>query len=202
MISDGIRQFLDIGSGIPTAGNVHEIARKADPSTRVVYVDKDPVAVAHSMLILEDDDRAAALQADLTEPDTILDHPTTSRLVDFERPLGLLMIGVLHFVPESADPGGLLARYRDRLAPGSQLGLSHFTADTRPTEMAAMVEVMKGSKDPIHPRTLERVTELFAGFELVEPGVVSTALWRPESEADLADRPERDQILAGVGRKP
>jgi hypothetical protein len=202
MISAGVRQFLDIGSGIPTFGNVHEIAQRAEPESRVVYVDIDPVAVAHSVLILNGNDRAAAIQADLTQPEVILHHPTTRRLLDFELPLGLLMVAVLHFIPESKDPGGLLARYRDRLAPGSYLTLSHFTADTRPAEMAAMVEVMKGSKDPLYPRSRQRFTELFAGFEMVEPGVVSTALWRPDSGADREDRPERDQVLAGVSRRP
>jgi SAM-dependent methyltransferase len=201
MVSSGVRQFLDIGSGIPTVGNVHEIAQRADPLARVVYVDHEPVAVAHSTLILEGNERAAAMQADLTHPQAVLSHPATRRLLDFAQPLGLLMVGVLHFVPELKDPDSLLAQYRDRLAPGSYLALSHFTADSRPAEMAAMVEVMKSSKDPIYPRSRQRFTELFAGFELVEPGVVSTALWRPDSTADLADRPERDQILAGVGRK-
>jgi len=201
LISAGIRQFLDIGSGIPTVGNVHEIAQQADHRSRVVYVDNEPVAVSHSSLILEGNDRATAIRADLTEPDTILDDPRTRRLIDFDEPLGLLMVGVLHFVPESKDPDALLAHYRQVLAPGSHLALSHFTADTRPVEMAAMVQVMKSSKDPIHPRGRARFTELFDGLDLVPPGVVSTALWRPDSEADLAERPERDQILAGMGRR-
>jgi SAM-dependent methyltransferase len=202
LISAGIRQFLDIGSGIPTVGNVHEIAQKADRESRVVYVDVEPIAVAHSRLILEGNVRATAIQADLNEPDGILNHPDTVRLLNFAEPLGLLMVGVVHFVPEEKDPGKLLATYRDALAPGSYLAMSHFTADTRAAEMAAMVEVMKRTKDPIHPRTRERFTEFFDGFELLEPGVVSTALWRPESQAEIAHRPERDQILAGIGRKP
>jgi len=112
------------------------------------------------------------------------------------------MVGVFHFVPETSDPDGLLARYREPMPSGSYLALSHFTADTRPADMGAMVEVMKKTKDPIYPRSRQRITELFQGWELLEPGVVSTALWRPDSRSDLADRPERDQILAGVGRKP
>ena len=202
MISAGVRQFLDIGSGIPTVGNVHEIAQKADPESRVVYVDIEPVAVAHSRLILEGNGRATAIQADLNDPEGILTHPDTVRLLDFAQPLGLLMVGVFHFVPEDNDPSKLLLGYRNALAPGSYLAMSHFTADTRAAEMAAMVEVMKRTKDPIYPRTRERFTQLFDGFELLEPRVVSTALWRPDSPDDLADRPERDQILAGVGRKP
>lgn len=202
MISSGVRQFLDIGSGIPTVGNVHEIAQKVDPECRVVYVDSEPVAISHSGLILAGNDRATAIQADLGDPDSILTNPRTTRLLDFTRPIGLLMVGVFHFVPESRDPSAVLAGYRDALPSGSYLALSHFTSDTRPAEMAAMVEVMKSSKDPVYPRSRERITELFDGFELLEPGVVSTPLWRPDSDVDLADSPERDQILAGVGRKP
>ncbi|HEY0639030.1 MAG TPA: SAM-dependent methyltransferase [Pseudonocardiaceae bacterium] len=202
MVSSGVRQFLDLGSGIPTVGNVHEIAQRAAPESRVVYVDNEPVAVSHSALLLEGNPGAAAVQADLTEPDAVLRHRETRRLIDFSRPLGLLAVGVLHFVPDSRDPDALLGRYRAVLAPGSLVALSHFTADTRPAEVAAMVEVMRHTKDPVHPRSRERFTEFFAGLELVEPGVVSTALWRPDSAADLADRPERDQIHAGVGRVP
>jgi len=202
MMSCGVDQFLDVGSGIPTVGNVHEVAQRANPESRVVYVDVDPVAVSHSKLILEGNSQAVAIQADLKDPEAILQHRDTRTLLDFDRPIGLLMVGVFHFVPEDSDPDRLLARYREPLASGSYLALSHFTADTRPAEMAAMVAVMKNSKDPIYPRSRDRITQLFAGFELLEPGVVSTALWRPDAQTDLADRPERDQILAGVGRKP
>jgi SAM-dependent methyltransferase len=202
MISSGIRQFLDIGSGIPTVGNVHEVAQKADPASRIVYVDNEPVAVAHSRHVLRGNERAAAIQADLADPDAVLRHPETTRLLDFDRPIGLLVISVLHFVPESKDPGGLLARYRDVLAPGSFVAMSHLTADYRPAETASLVELTKRTRDPSYPRSRQRFTELFNGFELQDPGVVSTPLWRPDSAADLADRPERDRVLAGVGRKP
>jgi len=202
MISSGIRQFLDIGSGIPTVGNVHEVAQKADPESRVVYVDNEPVAVAHSRQVLRDNERASAIRADLTDPRAVLSHPETTRLLDFDRPIGLLIVSVLHFVPESKDPGALLAHYREALAPGSFLAMSHLSADHRPAETAALVEVTKRTRDPSYPRSRQRFTQLFDGFELQDPGVVSTALWRPDSDADLADRPERDRVLAGVGRKP
>ncbi|MDQ3151538.1 MAG: SAM-dependent methyltransferase [Actinomycetota bacterium] len=201
LAESGIRQFLDVGSGIPTVGNVHEIAQQADPGARVVYVDNEPVAVAHSDLLLEDNDRAAAIQADLRNPAGIRDAAATRRLIDFEQPLGLLMVGVFHFIQDADDPLGLMARFREALAPGSHLVLSHFTADSRPEEMAAMVEVMKHGKDPIYPRSHAEVTSLFTGFELLEPGVVPTALWRPTSPGDMHDGPERDQIYAGVGVK-
>ncbi|MQA13415.1 MAG: hypothetical protein GEV09_04350 [Pseudonocardiaceae bacterium] len=197
----GIRQFLDIGTGIPTVGNVHDIAQQADPGARIVYVDNEPVAVAHSRLMLDGNDRAAAVEADLRDPSSILDAPATRELIDFDQPLGLLMVGVLHFVHDVEDPQGVLARYREVLAPGSHLALSHCTSDSRPTEMAAMAEVMKRGKDPMYTRSHADVTALFDGFELLEPGVVATPLWRPASPDDRHDGPERDQIYAGVGVK-
>lgn len=197
----GVRQFLDLGSGIPTVGNVHEIAQRVDPEARVVYVDNDPIAVAHCELILKDNDRAGVVHADLRDPDSILAAPTTRELLDLDQPVGLLMVCVVHFVSPEADPVGLLGRYREALAPGSYLALSHLTADSAATEMDALVEVMRGSKDPIHPRSRAQITELFTGFELVEPGVVGIADWRPRSPGDAGDVPERDQVLAGMGIK-
>ncbi|HEU0088226.1 MAG TPA: SAM-dependent methyltransferase [Pseudonocardiaceae bacterium] len=197
----GVRQFLDLGSGIPTVGNVHEIAQRVDPEARVVYVDHDPVAVAHCELILEDNDRADVVLADLRDPDSILTSPITRRILDFDQPVGLLMVCVVHFIPPEEDPVRLLSRFREALAPGSYLALSHLTGDSGATEMKALVEVMRHSKDPIHPRTRSEITELFTGFELVPPGVVSVADWRPSSPGDAGDLPERDQVLAGVGIK-
>jgi SAM-dependent methyltransferase len=197
----GVRQFLDLGSGIPTVGNVHEIAQRANPQARVVYVDNDPVAVAHCQLILEDNDRAGVVQADLREPDSILGSPITRGLLDLDQPVGLLMVCVVHFVAPESDPVDLLNRFRDALSPGSYLALSHLTADSGADEMDALVQVMQGSKNPIHPRSRKQITELFTGFELVEPGLVSIADWRPCAPSDGANVPERDQVLAGVGIK-
>ncbi|TCO54842.1 SAM-dependent methyltransferase [Actinocrispum wychmicini] len=198
LAEQGIRQFLDIGSGIPTVGNVHQIAQNTDPAARVVYVDRDPIAVSHSEMLLGNNDNATIVRGDLRDVEGILDR--TRRMLDFQQPVGLLMVGVLHFVPPDEDPAALLARYRTALAPGSHLALSHFTADSRPAEMAAMVEVMKRSADPIHPRTRAEFVTFFDGFDLVDPGVVATADWRPAGPSDSTEGPERDQILAGVGR--
>lgn len=196
----GVRQFLDIGSGIPTAGNVHEIAQDQDPAARVVYVDYESVAVAHSQLLLAGNDAATVLQADMLDPESVLQHPETQRMLDFSRPIGVITAGVFHFVPPEIDAAGIVARYRNALAPGSYLALSHFTADISPDEMAHVVEVMRNSSDPVHPRSQEQVLELFTGFDLVEPGLVGTAQWRPD-DASRADRePGGSQIYAGVGR--
>ncbi len=202
LISSGVRQFLDLGSGIPTVGNVHEIAQQADEQARVIYVDKDPVAVAHSRLLLEGNERANAIQADMCEPDGILQAAETRRLLDFDEPIGLLMVGVVHFLSDEQRPLDVVAAYREQLIPGSYLALSHFTADSRPEDMAAAVEVSKHSSERLHPRSRPEILALFTGFDLVEPGVVSTPLWRPESSDDLGLDADRSEIFAGLGRKP
>ena len=129
----GVRQFLDIGSGIPTRGNVHEIARQVAPDARVVYVDIDPVAVTHSRQILAGDDRTTAIQEDARHPEHILDHPDVHRLLDLTRPVAVLLVSVLHFIADSDDPAGILARLRKAVAPGSYLVLSHVTSASRPS---------------------------------------------------------------------
>ncbi|MGW4116666.1 SAM-dependent methyltransferase [Actinosynnema sp. NPDC004786] len=201
----GVRQFLDIGSGIPTAGNVHEIAQEVAPDCRVVYVDKDPVAVAHSRLMLADDPLTTAVRADLREPEDVLGRPEVTGLLDLDEPVALLLLLIVHFVPDEERPGELLARYRDRLAPGSHLVVSHATADERPDTMRRAADTVRESrsKDNLVYRTHAEVTALFDGYELVEPGVIGHALWRPDGAGDIADRAEdNNQVWAGVGRKP
>jgi hypothetical protein len=200
LIDAGVRQFLDLGSGIPTVGNVHEVARRAAPESRVVYVDYEDVAVAHSRMILEHDDRATILQEDLTDPDAVLAGVRATGLIDLTQPLGVLTVGVLHFVPPELDPAAVVAGYREAVAPGSYLALSHFTADLQPVEMAGIVAVMRRSSNPVYPRTHAEVTALLDGFELVEPGVVPLPRWRPEDGACDEDA-DRAGIFAGVGRK-
>ena len=199
MIDQGITQFLDLGSGIPTVGNVHEVAQKADPSCRVVYVDYDEVAVAHSQLLLRGNDNAAVVAADLGYPQVVLGSPAVQRLLDFTRPVGLLMVAVFHFVSDERDPAAIVGRYRDALPSGSLLALSHLTADQMPAEMAGVVEAMRNSRDPMFFRSYDEVTRMFAGFELVEPGVVSAPQWRPDEQAGA---PQVEGVYAGVGRKP
>lgn len=201
MAEQGIRQFLDIGSGIPTVGNVHDAAQGVDPSARVAYVDRDPVAVNHSRALLADNENAIAIREDLRDTDAILENPEVRELLDFDRPVGLLMVGVFHFIAPADEPAELIRTYRDRLVPGGFVALSHFTADSRPEEMAAMVEVMTKSSDPIYPRGREEFTSFFEGLELVEPGVVATPNWRPNGPDPDADGPVREQIYAGVGHK-
>jgi len=202
MVSAGMRQFLDIGSGIPTVGNVHELVQAADPEARVVYVDIDPIAVAHSRQLLEGNDRAAAVQADFTNPESILCDRDTRRLLDFTQPMGLLMVGLLHFVSEQWDMCRLVARYRQALAPGSYVAMTQLAAEVRSDEIAKMIHEAKPYHVAVYPRTRERFDGFFDGLKLVEPGVVSAPLWRPDSQADLVEPPQRDLLMAGVGRKP
>jgi hypothetical protein len=197
MIEPGITQFLDLGSGIPALGNVHEIAQRSNPDSRVVYVDHDEVAVAHSELLLQDNKNAAVVAADFCSPDTVLAEVRETGLLDFEQPLGLLMVAVLHFVPDGEDPRGVVARYRDALAPGSLVALSHLTADHNPAEMAVVTEAMRHSRDPMYFRPYADVVALFAGLEMVEPGVVGAPQWRPETRQAVGP----DDVYAGMGRK-
>lgn len=201
MVEAGVRQFLDIGSGIPTVGNVHEVAQKIDPECRVVYVDSERVAVAHSELILEGNDRAAVIEADMRAPESILDAPQTRRLIDFDRPVGLLMLALLHFLPDSDDPEGLVARYRRALAPGSHLVVSHATAESRPAEMRALESLYATSANPAVARSTAWIGGLFGEFELVEPGAVFVPDWRPDGQGVVAHA-EDYIFFGGVGRKP
>lgn len=183
----GIDQFLDLGSGIPTVGNVHEIAQQLSPGSRVVYVDIDPVAVVAGRRLLADNPDATAIRADLTDTATILSHPEVTELLDLTRPVALLMVSVLHFVPEDADPGGAIARLRAALAPGSYLAISHFSDAGRETNAEKIVEMSRKTPTTTTPRSPARIEELFAGFDPVEPGVVDVSQWRPEQPVSDTD---------------
>ena len=205
MMAQGIRQFLDIGSGIPTVGNVHEIAGQVDPACRVVYVDRDPIAVAHSELMLANDDSAAIVRADMRDPEGIFAAPEARRLLDLDEPLGLLMLLMLHWVPDESDPMGLLARYRDRLAAGSYLAITHVTDDDQGEKLTAATGVIKRSKSPdqVTLRSWDQIVPMFGDFELVEPGLVGCAMWRPAGPLDITDNVDMNALVyAGVGRKP
>jgi SAM-dependent methyltransferase len=198
----GVRQFLDIGSGIPTEQNVHQIAEEVAPGSRVVYVDNDEVAVAHSRLILEEDPDATIIQADLREPDKILADPETQLLIDFTQPVALLLVAVLHFVPDSADPAQILATLGQALAPGSYLVICHSCRDARP-DLADPAETVYGSRvaGELCLRTRDQIAGLFDGFSLVDPGLVWIPEWRPDSPADVPDNPQQFWGLVGVGKR-
>jgi SAM-dependent methyltransferase len=201
-LNSGVRQFLDIGSGIPTVGNVHEIAQKVDPDARVAYVDIDPVAVAHSRQILAGNANATVIREDLCEPRAILNHPDVRGLLDLDQPIALLMVAVLHAVRDERDPFGAVTTLKDALAPGSYLVIGHATYESRPDEFHKIMEMTKSTTTPLAMRAHTEILGFFDGFELVEPGLVWVPEWRPESPEDVPERPEMSVNYGGVGRKP
>ncbi|PKW17442.1 SAM-dependent methyltransferase [Saccharopolyspora spinosa] len=198
----GVSQFLDLGSGIPTVGNVHEIAQGLDPAARVVYVDHEPVAVAQSQRMLAGNDLATIIRADLRHPDLVLGHPDARRLLDLSRPVAVLMISVFPFIPDADDPTGIIASYRRACAPGSYLALSHsLTPEYWPGEVVEAIELYQSSTHPLHLRNPEQVAALFDGYEMVEPGLVFTSAWRPDRP--VTDKQAREsRAVAGVGVLP
>lgn len=205
MVDTGIRQFLDIGSGIPTVGNVHEIAQQEAPDSRVVYVDRDPIAVAHSELMLADNERAGIVEADMREPDSVLTNVVTRELLDFDQPVGLLFLLVLHWIPDADDPAALVARYREALAPGSYLAVTHMTDDIQEDKISAVAGVVNNSRGAgqVFPRTRTEIATMFGDFELLEPGLVPTGTWRPGGIGDISDDPEMNELsFAGIAGKP
>ena len=198
----GVRQFLDIGSGIPTLGNVHEIAQQAAADSRVVYVDIDPVAVAHSQQILAGNPNATVIQEDLRRPEQILNHEVVRRLIDFSEPVAIMLVAVMHFISDSDDPTGILATLTAATAPGSYLVMSHGTGEGRPKEAAGGTAVYQRTANPLTLRDRAEVCALFDGYDLVEPGVVWTPLWHPDSPEEVGEHPELTAILGGVGRRP
>jgi len=198
LLGQGIRQFLDLGSGIPTVGNVHEVAQAVDPHAKVVYVDYEPVAVAHSRMLLHGNPDAEALEADATDTEAVLKSGPVTRLLDLDEPVGLLAITLGHYLPEVR---GVFAAYRDALAPGSYLALTHLTNDFAVLSDPRVAETMRKTQDHIYPRSHDEVLALFDGFELVQPGLTTSANWRPDRLAAVVD-PEEDGLYAGVGFKP
>jgi hypothetical protein len=200
LVAAGIRQFLDIGSGIPTVGNVHEVAQEHAPGSRVVYVDTDPIAVAHSRLLLAGDDRVTAVRGDLRRPADILHNPDVRAVIDLSEPVAVMLLAVLHFIPDSDNPHAVLAAFRDGLVPGSYLALSHGTGDSRPRDAQQAELVYRRTANPLTLRSWAGVTDLFTGFELVDPGVVWVSEWRPDEPDEVAQRPERHAVIGGVAR--
>jgi hypothetical protein len=206
----GVRQFLDLGSGMPTQGPVHQIAQRIAPDSRVVYVDIDPIAVSESLELLAGNERATAIHADMRQPGDVLGHPQVRKMLDFDEPVALLLCAVLHFVPDDEVAYGLVDRFRDALAPGSYILVSHGAnegaAATVTTAEHDQVQQVYGQRTatPAGGRTREGVARFFGAAELVEPGIVWAPQWRPgpEDPRDFADDPRRSCIWAGIGRLP
>lgn len=204
LVNRGITQFLDIGSGIPTVGSVHEVAQKADPTTRVVYVDAEPVAVRHSEMLLKDNPDAAVFQFDARQPERLLGHPEVRRLLDLGKPTAVLLFCLLHFVPDDEEAFRITRVLSDALVPGSYVGISHATHEHSPPEYIEQVtRLYSRTATPVKMRSHGEIEGFFEGLELVEPGLVHVPLWRPEASDDLlADHPVRSVTYGGIGRKP
>lgn len=203
----GIRQFLDLGSGLPTQGNVHEIAHEIDSGVRVVYVDNDPMVLAHGRALLDSAQTTTVVQADLRAPEEILAHPEVTRAIDFSQPVGLLLLAILHHVNDHEDPAGIAARLRAALPSGSYVAISHFhdPGQEHPDASRKALQVEKIFNETLGTgrwRSRADILNYFTGLEIVEPGVVPLAEWRPDTD----ERPEQTDtyytFVGGVGRKP
>jgi S-adenosyl methyltransferase len=204
LAASGVDQFLDLGSGIPTAGNVHEVAFTANPDARTVYVDCDPVAYAHGSTLLSDVPCARILHADLRDCDSVLGSAELNEFLDLRRPVAVLLFLVLPFVPDADDPAGIICAYREASAPGSYIALSHGTGDYRPQAVARVRDVYEHASHSMTLRSKAEIEALLSGYELLEPGVTDTIRWRPERDAapdPLGGDVARYSMYAAVGRR-
>jgi hypothetical protein len=204
----GVRQFIDIGSGLPTVGNTHEVVQKVIPDARVVYVDNDPMVAGQGGRLLADASSTRVIHADLREPAAILDHPDLNELIDFREPAGLLLTAVMMFVADASDPWGLVAAYVEALAPGSYLALSHLTDDYKPPVTTERFRaVFDGATEQMHFRSKDGIARFFDGLEMVppyqgaQPAICYTGLWGAEDPV-LADSEGARWLYCGVARKP
>ncbi|SNT41292.1 S-adenosyl methyltransferase [Asanoa hainanensis] len=202
----GVTQFLDIGSGIPTEGNVHEVVQAVTPDARVVYVDIDPVAVSESLDLLRNNPHATAINADLREPGSILEHQQVRATLDFDRPVGLLLCAVLHFVPDDELATGVVRTLLKALPPGSHLVLSHGSVEGMPERTAQLEDAKdlykRNTSSQLFPRTRGEVLGFFEGLDLVDPGVVWVPQWHPDpaDPSNFEDNPPQSASVGGVGR--
>jgi S-adenosyl methyltransferase len=200
----GIRQFLDIGTGLPSANNVHEVAQDVAPSCRIVYVDNDPLVLAHARALLtsKPEGKTAYIEADLRDPEKILNHPATREMVDFTKPVALMLVAVLHFVPDSYGPRQIVRTLLDALPSGSYLVASHVTPVYYPDRGAAAARTYTQRGVPFQFRDADEFAELaFNGLEMVDPGLVPVSEWRPDGDAPLPT-PAEIAWDGGVARKP
>jgi hypothetical protein len=197
----GVGQLLDIGSGLPTADNVHEIAQRIEPATRVVYVDNDPVVLSHARALLADDEATFVADGDLRDPAAILAAPAVREQLDWDQPVGLLMCGILHYILDDEDPAGLTGTLYRALPPGSYVFIHHLL-DAEDPATATLQEQMRAGLGRAQFRTIAQIRALFDGLELIDPGVVPVASWRPVPGAgETSDHPVLRMAAAGVARK-
>ena len=193
MVSQGVRQFLDLGSGLPSMANTHQIVHRAAPDARVVYVDIDPMVSTHATALMAGSN-VVTLQADLREPEQVIANPAVRGLLDFGQPIGILFICVLHCLWDKEDPWGVVRQFRDAVVPGSYLTLSQMTDETHPEAAQAILQMTQDLhwNTPLISRSRTEIARFFDGFTLVEPGLVPPARWRPDLDNPLRDRTEDD----------
>ncbi|MEV6032557.1 SAM-dependent methyltransferase [Nonomuraea sp. NPDC052116] len=202
LAKQGLRQFIDLGTGIPTSPSIHETVRSVNPACRVVYVDYDPVVRLHAQVLLADSPGIASIQADLRRPEDVLSDPSVTGLIDFEQPVCVLMVGVLHYVMDEEDPGGIVAAFRKRMVPGSCLVATHGMAESAPEAIAQLTMATAGTPAQARFRTRDEVLGLFDGFELIGPGLVPVQDWHigdDEPHIPLLDSTPQLRIDGGVG---
>ncbi|MGH3909234.1 MAG: SAM-dependent methyltransferase [Pseudonocardiaceae bacterium] len=197
MAHSGIRQFIDLGTGIPTSPSVHEVARAIDPSARVVYVDNDPVVETHNAALLTSDDGVVSVMGDVRRPDDVLADQRLQTVIDFNEPVGLLCVAVLHLVTDEEDPTGILARFDDRLVSDSHVAVCQFAADSDPAGIKQFQEIYANSPIRVTFRPRDQIFHFFKGLEILSPGIVEVADWRPDMETVAT----RLKMVGGVGRK-
>lgn len=203
LVDQGVTQFLDLGSGLPNRGYVHDIAQAADPNCHVLYVDAEPSLEADSLKLLAGNDQAAFVTADAREPARLFELPDFRRLINLDEPVAVLMIELLLHIPDGDDPASLVASYVDAVCPGSYLAISHFGEDEQILAGFQLFErMMFGEWPQMNLRSKDAVAGFFAGLEFVEPGLVPVPLWRPDSEDEIDRNPERVEVYAGLARKP
>ncbi|MTE22018.1 SAM-dependent methyltransferase [Streptomyces sp. TRM43335] len=200
MARQGIDQFLDIGSGLPTARNTHQIAQEVAPGARVVYVDNDPIVLAHGRALLEDDERTVVVTADIREPDTLLSHPDVTGMLDPDRPVGLILNAVVHHLLDEEDPDGLVEVYKKWLGPGGYLLLTHFCSSS--PQARGLESVLRQALGRGQLRSMARIAAFFEGLELVEPGVVYLPYWQPDEPVTAPLDIAGLLVAGGLGRKP
>jgi hypothetical protein len=200
----GIRQFLDIGTGIPTAPNVHQVAQQVDPAARVVYVDNAPLVLSHARALLtgSEQGRTEYLDADLRDVDGILDSPRLRQVIDLDQPVGLLLIAILHFVGDSDQPYEIVRRLLDALPSGSYLALSHLTGDFEPAAWEKIAEIYRLQGVTMRVRPKAEIERFFAGLEMVDPGLQVVTHWRPEPDAGEPPSDAAVSVYGAVARKP
>jgi hypothetical protein len=198
----GIRQVIDIGTGIPAAGNVHEVAQQIAPEVRVAYLDNDPIVHVHACALLTGDGNTSIVLADLREPAAILAHPSVRELIDFSQPVAVLLIAIVHFLTDDENPGRIIATLSDALVPGSYLALSHGTGDFHAeAAVSQATAIYERATAPLVLRSHAQIIRFFTGFDLVEPGLVQVPLWRPDGQPPGPRELAEIGIYGGVGRK-